>query len=152
MSSSLGTRIAALADSSMRVCERDYNGFQKEVMRVASKQKTYRCPLCKKLLTKEEFDSAVHVHEAQQDQLKELERRLLDQHRAMPKKLKAAKEEGRNSEKASTARMVRGLKDKASRSRERVETTEDKARATGKRHNTAKRGLGGRSKADDAAP
>jgi hypothetical protein len=89
-----------------------------------AKQKNYRCPVCKKTLTKKEFDRALHIHEAQQGRLQEWEQRLRTQEREMPKKLKAAKEEGRSSEKGKTARMVRGYKEKMKRMQERMKQLE----------------------------
>jgi hypothetical protein len=88
------------------------------------KQKTYRCPVCKKPLTKREFDRALHIHEAQQGRLREWEQRLRNQQREMPKKLKAAREEARNSEKGKTARMVKGYKEKMKRMQERMKQLE----------------------------
>jgi hypothetical protein len=84
------------------------------------KQKTYRCPVCKKPLTKREFDRALHMHEAQKGQLQEWEQRLRNQQREMPKKLQAAKDEGRKSEKNKAARMVKGYKEKLQRMQERM--------------------------------
>src|ERR1700693_2339179 len=52
-----------------------------------TKPNTYRCPVCKKTLTKKEFDRALHIHEAQQGRLQEWEVRLRNQERAMPMKL-----------------------------------------------------------------
>ena len=88
------------------------------------KQKTYRCPVCKKPLTKKEFDRALHIHEAQQSQLKEWEQRLRNQEREMPKKLKAAEAEGRKNEKGRSARMVKGYKEKLHRMQERMKQIE----------------------------
>lgn len=87
-------------------------------------QKTYRCPVCKKLLTKKEFDRALHIHEAQQSRLKEWELRLQTQAREMPKKIQAAREEGRKSEKSNSARMVKGYKEKLQRMQERMKQIE----------------------------
>jgi len=50
-----------------------------------------------------EFDRPLHIHEAQHGRLQEWEQRLRNQEREMPKKLKAAKEEGHNSENGKTA-------------------------------------------------
>src|SRR6266404_1922958 len=87
-------------------------------------QKTYRCPVCKKPLTKKEFDRALHIHEAQQGRLQEWEQRLRNQQREMPKKLQAAKEEGRKSEQGKAARMVKGYKEKLDRMKERMKQIE----------------------------
>jgi hypothetical protein len=89
-----------------------------------TKPRTYRCPVCKKALTKKEFDRALHIHEAQQGRLQEWEHRLRNQESEMPKRLKAAKEEGRNSEKGKTARMVKGYKEKMKRMQERMKQLE----------------------------
>jgi len=86
--------------------------------------KTYRCPVCKKPLTKKEFDRALHIHEAQQGRLQEWEQRLRNQEREMPKKIKAAEEEGRKSEKGKAARMVKGYKEKLQRMQERLKQLE----------------------------
>jgi hypothetical protein len=88
------------------------------------KQKSYRCPVCKKPLTKKEFDRALHIHEARQGRLRDWERRLRDQAREMPQKLKAAKEEGRKSQQGKTARMVQGYKEKFKRMQERMKQLE----------------------------
>jgi hypothetical protein len=88
------------------------------------KQKTYRCPVCKKPPTKNEYDRALHIHEERQERLQQWERRLRSQELQMPKKLKAAKEEGRNAEKGKTARMVKGYKEKMRRMQERMKQLE----------------------------
>jgi hypothetical protein len=88
------------------------------------KPKTYRCPVCKKSLTKKEYDRALHIHEARQGRLLEWERRLRVQERAMAKKLKDAKDAGRQSEKGNTARMVKGYKEKMKRMQERMRQLE----------------------------
>lgn len=87
-------------------------------------QKTYRCPVCKKTLTKKEYDKALHIHEARQGRLVEWERRLRSQERTMGKKLKDAKDAGRRSAKEQTARMVKGYKEKMGRMRERMRQLE----------------------------
>lgn len=86
--------------------------------------KTYRCPVCKKPLTKKEFDRALHIHEARQGRLQEWEIRLRNQEREMPKKLKAAREEARISERGKAARMVKGYKEKLQRMQERMKQLE----------------------------
>lgn len=91
-----------------------------------SAQKTYRCPVCKKSLTKNEYDRALHIHEAQQDKLLEWERRLRSQERVMGKKLQDAKEQGRHSGESKAARTVKGLKEQLKKAHDRLRQVENR--------------------------
>jgi hypothetical protein len=84
----------------------------------------YRCPVCKKPLTKSEYDRALHIHEEQQKSLKEWERRLKNQEDTMAEKLKSAREAGRITEQQKTGRMVKGFKEKMARMRDRIRQLE----------------------------
>jgi hypothetical protein len=87
-------------------------------------QKMYRCPVCKKPLTKEEYERALHIHKERQARLQNWELQLREKERNLGKKVKAAREEGRKSEKEKAARMVKGYKEKLHRMQERMRQLE----------------------------
>jgi hypothetical protein len=91
-------------------------------------QPKYRCPVCKKPLTKKEYDKALHIHEGPQKQLRALKARFREQKRAMSARLKSAKQdgrsEGRKTEQQKTGRMVKGYKEKMARMQERMRQLE----------------------------
>jgi hypothetical protein len=91
-----------------------------------SAQKSYRCPVCKKSLTKNEYDRALHIHEAQQDKLLEWERRLRSQERGMEKKLVDAKAQGRQAGESKAARTVKGLKEQLKKAHDRLRQVENR--------------------------
>lgn len=91
-----------------------------------SAQKTYRCPVCKKSLTKNEYDRALHIHEAQQEKLVDWERRLRSQERSMHNKVKEAKEQGRQAGESKAARTVKGLKEQLKKAHDRLRQVENR--------------------------
>jgi DNA repair exonuclease SbcCD ATPase subunit len=75
----------------------------------------YRCPVCKKPLTKNEFERAFKIHEGQKQHVEALERQLNEEKRKSKlreKQIKVdARKEARQTEKERTRRVLEG-KDK----------------------------------------
>jgi len=46
--------------------------------------RTYRCPVCKKPLTKEEYEKALRIHRAREEHLSHLEEDLRKRERDLP--------------------------------------------------------------------
>ncbi|MHB8655687.1 MAG: DUF2130 domain-containing protein [Terriglobia bacterium] len=89
-----------------------------------AKKAKYRCPLCKKPLTKKEFDRALRIHEARQEHVEhdkrqlELDKREFEAHK---KQLtKSVKEKAREEERARSRRILEGKDRDLTRLRERV--------------------------------
>lgn len=80
-----------------------------------AQQRKYRCPVCKKTLTKKEYDRALHIHEAQQEHVEEQKLRLAKDRRDFESHKKQiqqqARESARSAERERTQRIV-GNKDK----------------------------------------
>lgn len=68
----------------------------------------YRCPVCKKPLTKKEFERAFKIHEAQKEHVEARERQLEERERQFKAKEKKIKKEARESERLRTRRIVKG--------------------------------------------
>jgi len=71
----------------------------------------YRCPVCKKPLTKKEFERALKIHEARQEHVDEQRRQLARDRRAFEAQKKGLTQKVREAERARTRRIV-GNKDK----------------------------------------
>jgi hypothetical protein len=68
----------------------------------------YRCPVCKKALTKKEFERAFKIHEAQKEHVEALARQLEERERRFKAEKKKVKKEARESERQRTRRIVKG--------------------------------------------
>jgi hypothetical protein len=77
---------------------------------MASKLK-YKCPVCKKPLTKEEYESAMKIQEAQAKHLEHKEREFADKVRRFEAEKKRIKKDARESERIRSKRLLAG-KDK----------------------------------------
>lgn len=77
---------------------------------MASKQK-YKCPVCKKPLTKKEFERALKIHEAQAQHLEHEKREFAEKVRRFDAEKKRIKKEAHESERARSKRLLAG-KDK----------------------------------------
>jgi len=71
-----------------------------------SKLVKYRCPVCKKPLTKKEFQRALHIHKAQEEHLAERERQQDERDRQFKTKEKQIKDDARASERARNNRII----------------------------------------------
>jgi hypothetical protein len=71
-------------------------------------ERKYRCPVCKKPLTKKEFERAFKIHEAQKEHVEARERQLNERERLFNDEKKLVKEKARESERARTRRIVKG--------------------------------------------
>ena len=71
-------------------------------------QLKYRCPVCKKNLTKREFERAFKIHEAQKEHVKALERNLEEKERRFREQEKRIKQQAREAEHSRTRRIVEG--------------------------------------------
>jgi len=79
-----------------------------------AQQRTYRCPVCKKPLTKREYDKALHIHEAQQAHIEQQKRELTQQRRDFDSHKKQIKIEARASERARLQPTVNRLRSRLS--------------------------------------
>lgn len=82
--------------------------------------KSYRCPVCRKPLSKTEFEKALHVHEGREKHFKEKEdqwKKKLEDSRTQQRK---AIEDVRQKEKAKGERQVEKLKDTEKKLREQL--------------------------------
>ncbi len=70
--------------------------------------KTYRCPVCKKPLTKEEYERALGVQRARERHLQHEKDKLLGQVREARQQAKRAREEGVKAERARAQRLLQG--------------------------------------------
>jgi hypothetical protein len=68
----------------------------------------YRCPVCKKPLTKKEFERAFKIHEAQKEHVEARERQLREKERRFEDEKKKVKKEARESERQRTRRIFKG--------------------------------------------
>lgn len=68
----------------------------------------YKCPVCKKPLTKKEFERALKIHEAQEKHFEHKEREFADKVRRFDAEKKKIKNDARESERARTRRIVGG--------------------------------------------
>ncbi len=80
----------------------------------------YRCPVCKKPLTKKEFERAFKIHEGEKQHLEARERQLKNRERQFKAKEKRIKKEARESERQRTRRIVAGKVAEIGRLKERV--------------------------------
>ncbi len=71
----------------------------------------YKCPVCKKPLTKKEFDRALRIHEARQEHVEHQRRELEQKKREFEAHKKQVKQQARASERARTKRII-GNKDR----------------------------------------
>ncbi|MFZ0821016.1 MAG: hypothetical protein WAM91_13170 [Candidatus Acidiferrales bacterium] len=68
----------------------------------------YRCPVCKKTLTKKEFERAFKIHEAQKEHVEALERNVAAREQRLKAEKKRIKKEAREAEQKRTSRIVSG--------------------------------------------
>ena len=71
----------------------------------------YKCPVCKKPLTKKEYDRALHIHEAQEKHIEAQRRELAKEQRAFELRKREITAKAREAEHKRTVRIV-GNKDK----------------------------------------
>ena len=74
-------------------------------------QPKYRCPVCKKRLTKKEFERALKIHEAQKEHVEALEKQLAENKRQAEANVKKARKEGRESQRQRYRRQISKLKE-----------------------------------------
>ena len=80
----------------------------------------YRCPVCKKPLTKAEFDRALRIHEAQAKHFEQKERELADKARRFEAEKRQIRVDARESERSRTRRIVAGKVAEIGRLRDRI--------------------------------
>jgi hypothetical protein len=80
----------------------------------------YRCPVCKKPLTKKEFERALKIHEAQEKHFEHKEREFADKLRRFDAEKKKIKKDARESERARTQRIVGGKVKEIGKLKERI--------------------------------
>ncbi len=80
----------------------------------------YRCPVCKKPLTKKEYDRALRIHEARAKHLEALERNLKKRERRLEQEKKAAKKEGQELEQKRTRRLLAGREKEIQKLKDRI--------------------------------
>lgn len=83
-------------------------------------QRTYRCPVCKKPLTKKEYERALHIHEAQAKHVKEREKQLAEDRRKFNADKVKIKKEAREAERKRSERTKKGLLSQVQQLREKV--------------------------------
>jgi hypothetical protein len=81
--------------------------------------RTYRCPVCKKPLTKPEFDRALKFHEAQREQVLTLQNQITEIKRKSTAQERHIKLEARRVERQRTLRIVGNATREASKWKER---------------------------------
>jgi hypothetical protein len=74
-------------------------------------QPKYRCPVCKKRLTKREFERAFKIHEAQKDHITALEQQVAASKRESKTNEKKARKEERQSERERTRQRFAKMKE-----------------------------------------
>ncbi|MGH9878582.1 MAG: hypothetical protein ACREBU_12185 [Nitrososphaera sp.] len=86
--------------------------------------KTYRCPVCKKPLTKKEYEDALGILGEREKHLKHekkaLKRQLREARSKMQKAKREGKDEGIKSERARTQRLLKGKEREIGRLKERL--------------------------------
>jgi predicted RNase H-like nuclease (RuvC/YqgF family) len=80
----------------------------------------YKCPVCKKPLTKNEFERALKIHEAQEKHFEHKEREFAKKVRRFDAEKKQIKKAARDSERARTRRMVGGKVKEIGKLRDRI--------------------------------
>lgn len=80
----------------------------------------YKCPVCKKPLTKKEFERALKIHEAQEKHFEHKEREFADKVRRFEDEKKKIKRDARESERARTRRIVGGKVKEIGKLKERI--------------------------------
>lgn len=83
--------------------------------------KTYRCPVCKKLLTKKEYESALGILGEREKHLEHEKAKLQRKVRELEVKEKKAKEEGIKTERARTQRLLAGKDKQIQTLKERID-------------------------------
>lgn len=84
----------------------------------------YQCPVCKKPLTKREFERAFKIHEGQQKHLEQREREVQQAEQNLKSERKEIKKTVRASERARTKRMVKGYREQLAKWKERARLLE----------------------------
>jgi uncharacterized Zn finger protein (UPF0148 family) len=74
----------------------------------ANMARAYRCPVCKKPLTRKEFERAFKIHEAQKEHVEARERQLTERERRFKEKERKIKQQAREAERKRTHRIVQG--------------------------------------------
>ena len=87
---------------------------------VSARANKYRCPVCQKPLTKKEFERAFKIHEAQQQHVEALQRRLLADQRAFEQSKKDVVKDARERERVRTQRIVGNKEKKINELRETI--------------------------------
>ena len=82
--------------------------------------KTYRCPVCKKQLTKTEFERAFKIHEGQKQHLEAQQRTLAEKERRFKEKEKQVKKDARESERKRSQRILEGKDRQLTKLRETI--------------------------------
>lgn len=80
----------------------------------------YKCPVCKKPLTKKEFERALKIHEAQAKHFEHKEREFAERVRRFEAQKKQIKKDARESERSRTRRIVAGKVAEISRLKDRI--------------------------------
>lgn len=86
--------------------------------------RNYKCPVCKKPLTKKEFERAFKIHEVQKAHLEQLEHELQEEKRQRKANEKKIKENARDDERKRSLRTVKGYKDQIGRLKEKFKALE----------------------------
>jgi len=86
--------------------------------------KAFRCPVCKKPLSKVEYERALGILGAREEHLIHREKELRAQLRAASARLKAAKQEGIEIERARTKKLLAGKEKDVIRLQERIRQLE----------------------------
>jgi len=86
--------------------------------------KTYRCPVCKKSLTKHEYESALGVLSERQTHFEHQKKQLLEQVRRAQRAQAQAKQDGIRSERARSQRLMAGQNKQIKKLQERISQLE----------------------------
>lgn len=86
--------------------------------------KTYRCPVCGKSLTKQEYEKALKIQEAKEKHLQHLQAELKKAQTELAKKVEAVRKAAQQKEKRRAERLMAGWKTKVRKLEERIRQLE----------------------------
>lgn len=84
----------------------------------------YRCPVCGKALSRSEYEKALRIHEARETHLDQLEADLRKREKGLTEKVKEARAQGINQERARSQRLLAGANQKVRHLEDRIRQLE----------------------------
>src|SRR2546427_1471226 len=90
-----------------------------------NRRKTWPCPVCKKPLTRKEYERALHIHTAQKEHLDHREQELIKRERRIPSQIAEAKTKGREEQERKDKRLMAGLGRKLEIANDRIRQLEE---------------------------